>query len=102
MKILLISLALIAAPALAAESFEVDSQGCLFSKTHASCVITNRLPFDTSCKISILARTEGKRRVISTREVMIPARRFQTIEVFSPEKSPIRAADASGVCTVIE
>lgn len=104
MKILIASLALVAsAPAFSdVRTFEVDSQGCLFSGTHASCVVTNKLPFDTSCELSIQTKSDKGVRIGNTRRVMIPARRFAMIEAFAAEGSSIKSVAASGVCHVIE
>lgn len=101
MKAFLISLALVT-PAFAAtpQTFEVDSQGCMFSNTRAMCVVTNKLQFDMNCEVSVLARTVGKQRVIVTRKVLIPAKHFETFEVSSIEDAPIRSVSASGMCTV--
>jgi hypothetical protein len=101
MKAFLISLALVTpAFAVTPETFEVDSQGCMFSTTHASCIVTNKLQWDVTCSLSIETKTKAGTMIGNTRRVLIPAKRFQLIEAFSGEENPIISASASGICTV--
>ncbi len=103
MKAILLSLALVA-PAFAAttETYEVDSQQCMYTATRATCIVTNRLQWDVKCEVSVLARTVGKQRAITTRKMVIPAKRFETLEVASTEDAPIRSVAVNGTCTVVQ
>ena len=102
MKAFIISLALVT-PAFAAmpETFEVNSKGCMFSATKASCVISNKHQWDMKCNLTVSAKTKlGS--ISKERKVLIPAQRFQTIEIESSEQNSIVDASASGICTIVQ
>lgn len=103
MKTFIVSLALaLSAPAFAldSKSFEVESKGCFYSATRATCVFANNFQFDTLCDVSISVTTNKGLRIINAKRVTIQAKTFKTIEAASAEEDPIKLVNASGVCRV--
>ena len=103
MKAFIISLALIT-PVFAAtpQTFEIDSTGCMFSTTHASCVISNKHRWDVLCNLTISAKTLTGTKISNEPKVLIPAQRFQTIKILSIEQNPIIDVTAFGVCIIVQ
>lgn len=83
MKASLLALSMLVATAAVAQpvapqapvEFEVVP-GCLWGKTSGRCVVQNRLDRDISCQIEIGGKTARGVRVGNTRQVVIPAGKF--------------------------
>ena len=103
MKAFIISLALVApAFAAASESFEVNSKGCMFSATNASCVVANKHQWDMMCNMSMTVKTMTGAKINKDNKMLISAKRFQMIEAQSVEQNPIVDATIFAVCTIVQ
>lgn len=97
MKLVALTLALLALPALADE--KIDAVGCIVSGSRATCIITNLTEKEVSCAMTVTATTVARRKIVNNRTEPILPGRYAKIEAFATNaEDPIGAAKASAVC----
>jgi hypothetical protein len=106
MKLVILSIALAASTAFAAEPplgkpFEVRPQGCLMKDDHAACVFVNHRDTEVTCDLEISANTQNGMKLGNTRRRAVRIGAFVQTDVYSTSNDPIISVTTSGTCGTI-
>ena len=102
MKVILISLLLVTPMLAASQTFEIDSEGCMFNESRATCVVTNKLEWDVKCNLTTSAITKNETTISKSSDIVIHAKSYQIVKVQNTKQNPILDLTVFGVCSVIQ
>lgn len=87
MKKLIFALSLLFVFQAHAEKVEFENApGCMFTDTHAKCILKNNLDVTIRCVSEAHGKNENKTVASFYGNVLIPAHKFETFDLFTKEK----------------
>lgn len=96
---------LLAASLVSLNAFAVEFDlvpGCVWKRHEARCVVQNRLDRDIMCRVSITGETSRGIMVGNSRQLLIPARKFNdSIELYTVKNDPLKDVSSFATCRVL-